>query len=214
MEHYKERIEGSSQELSKYYVEEEEFEWEPVEGTKNGLKKRDGIYFPMFIKNLSLIKDIEIRPDDIFVISYPKSGTTWSHELAWLIVNDLDFKEAKCTHYLDRIPFVEHLCSNQALNEFASPRVLKSHLPVQFFPESIKTHPKIIYAIRNPKDVAVSYYNFLKSHKTDEFTGSFETFVELFLNGKYSFGPWWSHVDGYTSLQNVHVIHYEQMSQV
>jgi hypothetical protein len=207
-------MEGSSDKLSKYYVEEENLEWDPVVGTKNGLKKRDGIYFPMYIKNLSLIKRIQVRPDDIFVISYPKSGTTWCHELAWLIVNDLDFKEAKCTHYLDRIPFVEHLCSNQALDEFSSPRILKSHLPLQYFPDEIKTHSKVIYAMRDPKDLVVSYYNFAKSHKIDEFTGSFELFVDLFLNGKYSFGPWWDHVDGYTSLENVHVVHYEDMSKV
>jgi hypothetical protein len=64
-------------------------------------------------------------------------------EIAWLIQNGLNFNHAKEINYLDRMPFVEHICSNVALNDYASPRILKSHLPLEFFPNEIKTEAKV-----------------------------------------------------------------------
>ena len=57
-------------------IEEENFETETVSVSsfKYDLKKRDGRYLPKYIRNLSLIKSLEIRSDDAFIIGYPKSG--------------------------------------------------------------------------------------------------------------------------------------------
>lgn len=52
------------------------------------------------------IKNVEVFPDDIWVISYPKCGTTWTQETVWQICNgvklDDDHKDLS-----ERFPFLE-----------------------------------------------------------------------------------------------------------
>ena len=60
----------------------------------------------------------------------------------------------------------------------------------------------------------VSTYKFTKSLINDEFDGTFEDLFNLFMQDKIWFGPWDNHVDGFTSLENVHVVHYENLLKV
>lgn len=64
--------------------------------------------------------DMEVKPDDIWVASYPKSGTTWSQEMVWLICNDLDFDRAKSESLRTRFPFLEYSSSEF---ELCSPKM-------------------------------------------------------------------------------------------
>jgi aryl sulfotransferase len=73
---------------------------------------------------------------------------------------------------------------------------------------------KIVYVLRNPKDMLVSTYKFLQSSELDKYTGSFEDFFKMFVEGQMWYGTWWDHVNQYTSLENVHVIHYENLIEV
>jgi hypothetical protein len=53
------------------------------------------------------IKKFEVREDDIWLISYPKSGTTWTQEMIWLLKNNIDFEAAQKEILLYRFPFLE-----------------------------------------------------------------------------------------------------------
>jgi hypothetical protein len=72
----------------------------------------------------------------------------------------------------------------------------------------------VVYVLRNPADMLVSTFKFVQSLKQDEFTGMFEELFEIFMQNKLWYGEWWKHVDGYASLANVHVLHYENMLEV
>ena len=45
-------------------------------------------------------------PDDIWVVTLPKCGTTWMQELTWLIMNDIDVEKSKINQFF-RVPFLE-----------------------------------------------------------------------------------------------------------
>jgi hypothetical protein len=36
----------------------------------------------------------------------------------------------------------------------------------------------------------------------------------LFMNDQFWMGPWWDHVNDYTKLSNIHIIHYESLLEV
>ena len=57
--------------------------------------------------DLERIKNMEIFEDDVWVVSYMKSGTTWTQEMTWLIANDLDYKAAGRIRIDKRFPFLE-----------------------------------------------------------------------------------------------------------
>ena len=72
--------------------------------------------------------------------------------------------------------------------ELPSPRFFQTHLPFNLLPRQIRTgqkKPKIIYLIRNVKDVCVSYYNIYTI--IGGFLGTFEELCCLFLSGKSKF---------------------------
>ncbi|MFO7586809.1 MAG: sulfotransferase domain-containing protein [Gemmatimonadota bacterium] len=135
------------------------------------------------------------RPDDIFVVTYPRSGTTWLQMLLYQLTTDgdLDFP-----HISDPVPWFERLSvSGRDIEAMPSPRVFKSHLAVGEVPHG---PCRYIYSARDPADVAVSYFHFHRSHLG--FTGDFDEFFELFLAGKVENGAWADHVAGWWERRN------------
>jgi len=72
------------------------------------------------------------------------------------------------------------------------PRVLKSHEPYD------KRYPRVIYLVRHPADVAVSYYHYLVKMRTIASDFELARFVDSFLGGHLDeFGTWGDHVLGW-----------------
>eukprot|EP00057_Strongylocentrotus_purpuratus_P011430 XP_011665904.1 PREDICTED: sulfotransferase 1C4-like [Strongylocentrotus purpuratus] len=117
---------------------------------------------------LDIKHHFEVRPDDIFLITYPKSGTTWMQHIVSLIMANGDVTTVNEKHVFQRAQFLEMSQTAdiergiyEIAAKMASPRFLKTHLPSRFCPtQLVDKKPKIIYVARNPKDAAVSYYHF------------------------------------------------------
>jgi len=94
-----------------------------------------------------------IYDDDIFLVSYPKSGNTWVRfMLANLICPEgvnVDFNS------VDHI-IPEVYKDNKKMEQIQRPRFIKSHAP--FHPR----YPRVIYVARDGRDVYISYYHYEK----------------------------------------------------
>lgn len=53
------------------------------------------------------IYNFEVRSDDVWIVTFPRSGTTWTQEMIWLIANDLDYEKCSTTPLVERFPFLE-----------------------------------------------------------------------------------------------------------
>jgi len=79
-----------------------------------------------------------------------------------------------------------------------SPRVLKTHEPVQLFPDRDERHAKVIYVTRNPFDACVSCYYHPKKGLSPHSTGvPFEGFAKYWLSDRFVFGGWIEHTKGW-----------------
>lgn len=68
------------------------------------------------------------------------------------------------------------------LSEMTTKRLIKTHLPMKLMPKSVmEVGAKVVYMARNPKDVAVSFYNFSKNN-ANGYIGDFETFARYFMD--------------------------------
>ncbi|XP_055611864.1 luciferin sulfotransferase-like [Uranotaenia lowii] len=159
------------------------------------------------------LHQFEVKPDDVWVVTYPKNGTTWAQEMVWLICNDLNFETALNTHLRQRSPFFEISTldkdrSNtvEFLKTAPSPRIIKTHFPVALLPTQIWTmKPKIVHVKRNPKSVAVSYYH---HSRMAHYKGSLDQFIQSFKKDLEYYSPYHSHVIEYYELQNYENILY------
>ncbi|XP_067399017.1 sulfotransferase 2B1-like isoform X2 [Emydura macquarii macquarii] len=161
--------------------------------------------------------EFQVRDDDVFNVTYPKSGTNWMLEILSLIRCEGDPGWVRSVPNWERAPWVEHKVGLEAALKYPPPRLLCSHLPVQLFPKSLqRSEAKIIYTLRCPKDVLVSLYHFSHILRFVKDPGSLDSFLEDFLSGNVTYGSWFDHVIGWMGLKdnkNFFSITYEELQQ-
>jgi hypothetical protein len=148
--------------------------------------------------------DVTIKNSDVFLVSYPKSGNTWVKSLLGNYINDtaIDF------HLLSSI--IPDIDDNpeQINNIKTSPRIIKSHFAYT------SEYPKVIYIIRDGRDVAVSYYYHLILRGKIKKDIDFRTyFYDYFMKGASKFGGWGEHVSSWKSAEgkNILFVKYENL---
>ena len=192
--------------------------------TESQLVRLDQLSLPSFLdfKWIENMKHMKLRPDDIWIVTYPKCGTTWTQQIVRLIINKghdygVVIEEA--------VPWVEgfSVLPNRGfkyyvdVDKMTSPRAFKSHFPYAMMPCGLpcNTLGRYINVIRNPKDVAVSYFHHYNSYP---YYPNYEwsKFIDLFINGELEYGDyfdhvlsWWAHKDD----DNVLILKYEDMKK-
>ncbi|KAJ8314118.1 hypothetical protein KUTeg_008679 [Tegillarca granosa] len=85
---------------------------------------------------------------------------------------------------------IMEVIDTKSLDEMQSPRVFVSDLPFRYLPKQLKERGKIIYVVRNPKDIAVSYYCHLRNMTVGDYEGEWNQFFPLFMEGNRIIGDW------------------------
>lgn len=179
-----------------------------------------GIPFPLAVyspESISSTENAEVRDDDIFVVTYPKSGTNWMIEILSLIIKDGDPSWVRSVPIWQRAPWCETVVGAFSLPDESTPRLMSSHLPIQLFTKSFFTSKaKVIYMGRNPRDVVVSLYHYSKIAGQLKDPGTPDQFLQNFLKGEVQFGSWFDHIKGWIRMQgkdNFLFITYEELQK-
>nr|XP_006984388.1 amine sulfotransferase-like [Peromyscus maniculatus bairdii]XP_006984389.1 amine sulfotransferase-like [Peromyscus maniculatus bairdii]XP_042118003.1 amine sulfotransferase-like [Peromyscus maniculatus bairdii] len=161
--------------------------------------------------------DYEIRDDDVFLITFPKSGTIWTQQILSLIYFEGHRNRTENVQTIDRMPFFEYNNHNLDFAKMPSPRIFTSHLPYYLVPKGLKNKKiKILYIYRNPKDVLTSYFHFTNLMANLEAENSMESFLQTFLDGRVVGSCWFDHIRGWYEHRhdfNIMFLSYEDMKK-
>jgi hypothetical protein len=152
-------------------------------------------------------RNLRTFPDDTFIVSYPKSGNTWTRFLvASLIHNEAPMTFLKADKV---IPSIDTQ-SRRYFKSLPRPRVIKSHFPFD------QNYKRVIYIVRDPKDVAVSQYHFQIKRKVLQEGHSIDEWIAHYVAGETCpYGSWGENVGSWLAARQQNpdflLLRYEDM---
>jgi Sulfotransferase domain len=150
------------------------------------------------------------KPTDVFIATYPKSGTTWLQQIVHGLRTrgSMDFDEITAV-----VPWLEmaaDLGMDAQAPQMAEPRAFKSHLAWHDIPKGAR----YICAVRDPKDVVVSSYHFHEGWRFEPGAISIDDFAREFFIGRERKRSYWHHVASWWEQRHrpdVLILSYENM---
>ena len=168
---------------------------------------------------------LELRARDVFVASYPKSGTTWMQHIVHTLATD---GNSPLPHVSDACPFFEvdrtwepasdgltaAVCAN---HEKINCRIFNTHLRWRMMPQD-SPDARYVYMTRRAVDACVSFYHHL-SHQAEAdggYSGTLEAFIDDWTHGRAPFGSWSAHLRSWLGAtagdeRRILVISYEEL---
>jgi Sulfotransferase domain len=152
-------------------------------------------------------RNLVIWPDDAFLVSFPKSGNTWTRFLIANLVHPEEKVGFENIHRLVPDPFAT---AKRVFDGMSRPRIIKSH--ECFDPR----YPRVMYIVRDPRDVVISQYHYHRKCNKIEDGYPMEKFVERFVAGDTCpHGSWGENVGTWVMARNNHprflLLKYEDM---
>lgn len=118
-----------------------------------------------------------LEKSDVLLVSYPRAGTTW---LRTILCNYLFIQERNGMivdlHNMD--PTMPALGNYNLMRPWpfnSLPRFVKTHLEYRQFLLGRPT--RVLYVIRDPRDIMVSYFHFLGKNRIHNYSGNFSDFL-------------------------------------
>ncbi|KAL8594615.1 hypothetical protein ACOMHN_011355 [Nucella lapillus] len=136
------------------------------------------------------VHNIPIRDDDVILCSYPKSGCHWLWEMTRLLrAGTTDMEVVEKENYM------MEFTSQDELIKLPPQRIFNTHFFFRQLPQKVQDGKiKMLFLYRNPKDVAVSFYNHHRKFHEYEYQGEFGDYLTgLFLPGKTDFGSFFAY---------------------
>lgn len=207
----------------------EDYCWEDIISTlpsitdDTGLRQYQGVWLQEQTVPgvLSVQRRFTPRPDDVLLASPPKCGTTWLKALCFAIMGRAAYPPSAADHPLlrlnphDCVPFVEDVfggAEEAKVEALPSPRLMHTHMHHSMLPHGCK----IIYVCREPKDMVVSLWHFVRDAMPAGDMCALSELLERASEGKHAYGPIWDHNLGYWSAskaspESVMFLRYEKL---
>jgi len=138
-------------------------------------------------------REFEPRSSDVFIVTYPKCGTTWMTQICHMLRGgSMDFDEI--TEVVPWDVLAKQCGQNLDEDQVCEPRLFKSHESW----ETIAKGGKYVYVARNPLDAFVSFYRFLPGYMglaSDDI--DYDIFTEAIFAGASHSGTIWNHYLGW-----------------
>jgi len=151
-----------------------------------------------------------IFPDDVYLTSYPRSGNTWTRFLLGNLLHPED--PATFANIESRVAEI-YFNYDHVLRSLPRPRLLKSH--EAFIPG----YPRVIYIVRDPRDVAVSCYHHNVKWRNIPDGYPMDDFIPRFMAAEFDpgSGSWADNVKSWISMRegssNFLLLRYEELKQ-
>lgn len=154
-------------------------------------------------------RNVTVRDDDVFVVSYPKSGNTWTRFLIGNLLRPED--PVTFANVEQRVPDI-YKNTDRKLWRMPASRVLKSHEYLD------PRYGNVVFVVRDPRDVALSYYHHHVRKRRIEEDYPLERYVSRFVSGDLNvFGSWGENVGGWLGARKEDarflLLRYEDMLQ-
>jgi hypothetical protein len=153
-------------------------------------------------------RNLKVYPDDTFIASYPRSGNTWTR---FLIANLIHPQQPVTFANIETIIPDATALSSRELKRVPRPRLIKTH---EYFEPRYR---KVIYLVRDPRDVVLSLYNFRRKYRSVDDSYPLEQYVaERFIPGDLDVS-WGEHVGSWLGTRMNHpgflLVRYEDLLQ-
>lgn len=153
-------------------------------------------------------RNLTVFPDDLFIVSYPRSGNNWTRFLIGNLIRPDD--PVTFANLERRVPEI-YFNPDRRLRALPRPRVFKSH-------EAFEPHyPHTLCVVRDPRDVVVSNYHHNQKAGNISADCKIEDFVPMFLAGEFDkkCGTWGDHVTSWLATRKDHsgflLVRYEDL---
>jgi len=120
------------------------------------------VYHPEYSRHAEKYYALQPKKDDVWIRTFPRSGTTIVSEMVWLMLNNFDYEKASKSALNHRSPnpdpaFIadwskhaipkeirdEHLITLDEIAQLPSPRIIKTHHP------TLLMHPQVLDGCKN-----------------------------------------------------------------
>lgn len=160
--------------------------------------------------SLEQARSFTLRPNDVVIATYPKSGTTWMQQLVHGLRSDGSMAFEEITDVMPWLEVAHDIGQDLNAEQYGPIRAFKTHFSWHEVPKG----GRYIVVVRNPNDVLLSYYHFLNGYLFKEDSITLKDFTQEFFipggrSGRYwpHLHSWWSQIDN----PQVLLVSYESM---
>ncbi|WP_353930081.1 sulfotransferase domain-containing protein [Okeanomitos corallinicola TIOX110] len=137
--------------------------------------------------------------NDVYLVSYPRSGNTWMR----VIMSELLYHKSgdSIEELQNYVPDIHQPIFTKDLIK-SNFHVIKSHYPYVVNNNiknraSVKNYKKVVYIVRDPRDILISHYKYLNNFR---YSINFDKFIWDWITGRIWPCSWQEHVNSWIGM--------------